>query len=349
MKTYTPSDNFWQGSLTPGMSQTYTDQFSKAQYSKINTRNGPAGYPIILSLNSGGNVPDSYSNTVSSYTNASGAFQSCSPCPACVVREWRDIPQDSLDFSDPKLDVSQFMLFQSLDSDSLLLADGGDTLQSFYQANLPVEYGQMTDIEAALAIGQFTLAGTLLSTFSPVTTLQENYAHFFSVYLQAATHDSLSYADSLNLLTLAYQCPATDGPAVYKARTLYNDLYHTILEFNDDNCVPDGYALRTSNAQGTEIANSTLKANERLKTKKVITYRIYPNPNKGDLYIVSSLLNEKVQLVITDISNRILVDETICFDQNGRFQKQVDFINGVYFMSLSSVHGKIARKIIINR
>jgi hypothetical protein len=32
------------------------------------------------------------------------------------------------------------MLFQRLDSDCLLLADGGDTLQSFYEANLQIEY-----------------------------------------------------------------------------------------------------------------------------------------------------------------------------------------------------------------
>ena len=346
-----PSDNFWQGTLSNGMYQTYTDQNSSAANSKLFTRNGPTGYPLVLNLNFGANIPISYSNSAFSYTNSSGSLFPCNttPCPGCLSREWRDIPADSLDFSDPTLDVSRFMLFQSLDSDSLLLADGGDTLQSFYEANLPVEYGQMSDIEAALASGQFTLAGTLLSAFSPATTLQENYAYFFTAYLQAATNNTLSYSDSLSLLTLAYQCPATDGPAVYKARTLYNDIYKTILEFNDDNCVPDGYALRTCNPEEPQLAIGALKANERLLKKEGASYKIYPNPNWGDLYIVASLINEKVQLVISDISNRILTDEIIQFNQNGKFQKQFDFINGVYFVTLTSERGKVTRKIIVNK
>ncbi len=346
-----PSDNFWQGTLTNGMYQTFLDTNSSAAYSKLFTRNGPAGYPLILNLNSGLNTGQSWNQASFSYTNSSGSLFPCNttPCPGCVSREWRDIPADSLDFSDPTLDVSQFMLFQSLDSDSLLLADGGDTLQSFYEANLPVEYGQMTDIEAALASGQFTLAVTLLSAFSPVTTLQENYAHFFSTYLQAVTTGSLSYSDSLSLLALAYQCPATDGPAVYKARALFNDVYNTVLEFYDENCVPEGYTLRTSNPEQLQLSPNYLKALEQEKKSEILICKIFPNPNHGDLHITTSSPNEKTRLIISDISNRVLVDQIIQFNQNGKFQTEIDFINGVYFLSLINSKGKITRKIIVNK
>lgn len=83
----------------------------------------------------------------------------------------------------------------------------------------------------------------------------------------------------MSLLTLAYQCPATDGPAVYKARALYNDLYKIILELNDDNCVPEGFAMRTSANSQNQISISTLVEREKYsKTIKRIVYKIYPNP-----------------------------------------------------------------------
>ena len=85
------------------------------------------------------------------------------------------------------------------------------------------------------------------------------------------------------------------------------------------------------------------------KKSEILICKIFPNPNHGDLHITTSSPNEKTRLIISDISNRVLVDQIIQFNQNGKFQTEIDFINGVYFLSLINSKGKITRKIIVNK
>ena len=205
-------------------------------------------------------------------------------------------------------------------------------------------------IEAALASGQFQIAGSLLSNFSAADDLQENYKHFSTAYLHAVENTMLSYSDSLALLTLAYQCPATDGPAVYKARALYNDLYKTILEFNDDNCVPEGFAMRTSANSQEQIASSKLIEREQsIDFRNKTIYKIYPNPNAGDLFIMGKSPFEQLRLVISDVSNRVLLNRRIDLGADGRYYQKLDLVNGLYFISITSKNGRFTRKILLDK
>jgi len=154
----------------------------------------------------------------------------------------------------------------------------------------------------------------------------------------------------MNLLTLAYQCPATDGPAVYKARALYNDLYKTILEFNDDNCVPEGFAMRTSANSQNQIATNILIESEKSSKKLTrVVYKIYPNPNDGDLFILGQKPFEQLRLTISDVSNRVLIDKVIELNDKGSFYQKLDLIDGLYFISINSKNGKFTRKILLNK
>lgn len=187
-------------------------------------------------------------------------------------------------------------------------------------------------------------------SFNPTNTVQENYATFFTSYLHRATNGILSYTDAQNLLTLAYQCPATDGPAVYKARALYNAVYNTILEFNDDNCVPEGFALRSGNsAPSSQVSATTLIANEKIKKLQKQSYTIYPNPSRGMLYIGNAYPNESLHLIITDLSGRVVSDKYVKCNDEGKFNQNLDFSNGVYFVSLEGSNCIIKRKIILNK
>jgi hypothetical protein len=225
------------------------------------------------------------------------------PCSsiAPLAREWRDIPPDSLDFSDPTIETSLFVLFMTLDADSLLLAQGGDTLQGFYENKVPEELGQITDIEAALSSGQYNFASALINAFSPQTNMQHNYRDFFSYYLSYKTLGNISANDSLNLTILASQCPATDGPAVYKARALFTQIYGIIWEYNDDNCVPEGFVLR----QGQQTNFDELKLRESIHQQKKLLYKIYPNPLSSDLFLTGAEANKMLRITIIDVTTAV--------------------------------------------
>jgi hypothetical protein len=350
-----PSDNFWQGQWGGTMFQTWTDANSNAANSKIYNRSSPAGYPLVQSNNNGIPTGNSY-NIQSNRPSATGAYGNCpvpvESCPDCGMRQWIDIAGDQIDWSDPKAEINQFLLYLALDMDSLLKTSN-DTLADFYEDHAPIEQGKLQDIENVLAAGDYSTADELISGFTPETNIQENYLDYFKLYYRYRVNDSLVPTDSLALLVLANQCPFSDGPAVYKARSLYSQIYMQIREYNDEECVPEGYSLRNSagsdNGMNEEL-KSELKINESKKAEKYngLGYRIFPNPTKDAFRINSFGKSEIVDITITDITGKIIFSKTI--NVNGVSEPiALELTNGIYFVNLIKPNKtRVVKKLVID-
>ncbi len=128
----------------------------------------------------------------------------------------------------------------------------------------------------------------------------------------------MSTSDSTDLFVLASQCPGRDGPAIHKARALYNMAYNTILAFNDDSCERIGYSERQMNTGEVKpkselnqlLTHESNQIKGKLKLKNILT--IYPNPAQDILYIRGGRKDEWLDILVCDTWGRVLMEEKSC-------------------------------------
>jgi predicted nucleic acid-binding Zn-ribbon protein len=350
-----PNDNVWQGSWPGGTYQTWTDAGSKASNSLIYNRYNSTGYTLNQSSNWGGTnnpVIDSYYNPANRPPSNSAIHFNCYPatpagCAKCGVQQFRMIATEPVE--DAVSEMNKYLLFVNMEIDSSLADPDDDTLQVFFQNNSTGEYGQMLVIEAALASGQYQIANDAIKDFLPSTSLEVNYKTFFQLYHKYATTDTLFGRDSTDLLALAVRCPATDGPPVYKSRALYNSIFNTVLNNNDDNCAGSGYGLRQGRDQTenlTNVINNSQSKSSRLK-RRATDYKIFPNPASDKMFIKGQGDAEQVNVVVVDIYGREMLNRSMMVDSNGS-AIQIALNNGVYFVTISNQRGeKYIRKMVV--
>jgi len=166
---------------------------------------------------------------------------------------------------------------------------------------------------------------------------------------------SLTTIQNFKLAILSYQCPFTDGPIVYQARTLHSIITEEVQPYNDLGCEDRGYSKISNNspeaAEASDI-ESVLIANEKTtqaKFKKTSIYDIYPNPAQEVFSIISNVKTEKLDIRITDVSGKLLMKKSI-ITNNYSYELPVDLLNGIYFVNLLNYNGeKIVKKLIISK
>lgn len=58
---------------------------------------------------------------------------------------------------------------------------------------------------------------------------------------------------------------------------------------------------------------------------------------------------EQLRLVISDVSNRVLLNRRIDLGADGRYYQKLDLVNGLYFISITSKNGRFTRKILLDK
>jgi len=199
------------------------------------------------------------------------------------------------------------------------------------------------------------LVAIILATFNPNTNIENNNKIFYNIYNNYLQNGNLSASDRLALFILAHQCPFTDGPIVYQARTLHSIITEEVQPYNDLGCEDRGYSKISNNspeaAEASDI-ESVLIANEKTtqaKFKKTSIYDIYPNPAQEVFSIISNVKTEKLDIRITDVSGKLLMKKSI-ITNNYSYELPVDLLNGIYFVNLLNYNGeKIVKKLIISK
>lgn len=342
--------NTWTAISFPDW-QTYVDASSNATNSPLWVAiTGPEALPSNLQTHGGGFFNYGYASQVNSPTTTAGS-NCASPwsgggCLYCFIGEGGEEEYDV------DAEIADLLLFPMLNVDSII-ALNNDTLMQWYDG-LEGEVGQLFEIEGNLAKGDFETAQDLINGYTPETNVQSNFKDYFQIYHNYAIDDTMSTSDSTDLFVLASQCPGRDGPAIHKARALYNMAYNTILAFNDDSCERIGYSERHMNngeIKPMSEFNQLLKheANQirgKLKLRNFLT--IFPNPAQEILYIRGGKKDEWVNIRITDSQGRTLKQENVLLNNNTAID--LDLINGIYFVYLTnSKDERTTKKLIISK
>jgi hypothetical protein len=343
------SGNQWLGTAWSASSlQTWVDNNTNAGNSKLWVMS--SGNESLLTNNQGFLFPNSPQNSYQDPNNRPPTNTGMSYCPTqaggcagCTARGGND--EYDLDS-----EIANLLLFISIDLDSLN-ALNNDTLDAWY-ADLEDQIGDLFKIEGFLSQGDFATAQSYINSYSPETNLQENFKSYFQLYRKYAQYDSLSSYDSLSLLVLANQCPAVDGPAVHKARTLFDLINGTLTFYNDDSCETSGYTgARNGTLLEQSIELSLLKAHEseQIKGRTRNHYSIFPNPASTHIAIQSSEYRGLATILIFDVSGHLLLQEHVSLETT-QIKLPVDLMNGVYYLKiLDTKNGCTVKKVVISK
>jgi hypothetical protein len=143
--------------------------------------------------------------------------------------------------------------------------------------------------------------------------------------------------------------PFADGPAVFKARALYDFINFSNDVYYDEDCPEKGYSGRaTLNDTENITLNELLAINETKKITKKINaeYILYPNPVNDKIFISSKISNSNLNITITDILGRVFVTKIIVIN-TFKWMLNLDLPNGIYFLSLYEDQKKLQTKKII--
>jgi hypothetical protein len=138
------------------------------------------------------------------------------------------------------------------------------------------------------------------------------------------------------LATLCAKCPYTEGFVVFRARALFNVVYHTIEAFSD--------ACNT--ASGSRLAN-TSSTDEQ--ASPLLHIELYPNPNNGLFTIETDTQQDELNLIIRDVTGKE-VYATALKIVNYSNSLYLQLKNGIYFVEIqsSTTQTKTIKKLVIN-
>jgi hypothetical protein len=333
--TTAASDNQWLGATWTGTNYaTWVDAASTATSSVLYvqlTGNFPPPNNGGLAFSS-----DLYTwpgNTVS----ASGSY-------SCGISQYNQIivplPNYDDDPTNNLLYISKMQAYRQLYYSPALKGDDGDAAAIFYNGLTGSSIDIFTQIEDTLAHGGYKDAQTLLGTLhsGSFNAVETNYYTFYNLYINYMDNEDPGFTDNdLETLTeLASLCAGTNGIPVYQARALY--MIVTGRVFNP----PSDCGERGGRAAMEQLA----KENSITKTWDV---DLFPNPNYGNVTIVSSSEKENLDISICDISGRQVCKKQI---QTLKFVYVLDLplANGAYFMTIKNRSNEsVIKKVIVAR
>ena len=193
--------------------------------------------------------------------------------------------------------------------------------------------GKLAKVNDKILQGNFNAASAINSSITPANILEQNQQTINELILKSAIQPDYIYTsgDSSMLMNIATQCPLAGGNAVYQARNLLMSIASNVIEF-EDNCI-DG--------------NSRMEIVDNAATNKdnTFVYKLYPNPNDGNMIFEYSLKDESTgTFVLYDITGRIINKYNLTEGSNNQLKiSESTFNSGIYFYSIV-VDGKIQSK-----
>ena len=253
--------------------------------------------------------------------------------------------------------LGQMQLYQYMPLDSALF-DSSSILPIFFANAANSRIGYLNNIENYIVQGYLDSARVLLKTDVPgnpsfdyptgvviddsgaADGVVANYKNFYGAYINYLD-SSMTGTDSSTIVTLAGMCPNTDGAVVYQARALYAVLYNDLTLFNDTTCynpVPDKHGKAAPSAT-SEVASEQKQS-----------YRLYPNPNNGLLYVAQATPDAKpVQAKVWNENGQCIYKGELIFKANTLRLVLGDRTPGLYLLELMDSEGNnYALKFVVN-
>lgn len=209
-----------------------------------------------------------------------------------------------------------------LEDTTLLTAD--TVLQNFKTASEAGNIGKFFAVEQAFSEADYSNAEGVLSTISPVDSVEIGLKELYRIYLQVKTN-TYNEGSETDLVALANSCPAQMGIGVYQARVLLNSIYDVQFAYSHDCEYGD------TEAAYRKIRNSEESVDISAKTN----FMVYPNPSSGTVYFTTADMGIETYLVtVYDITGKaIFIKE---YSDGERVNSiNVDLSSGVYLMQLT--------------
>jgi|GEM_PF-3514010 len=205
---------------------------------------------------------------------------------------YEKVAQDSVTYTEYEGDNKNWsaaQLYNFLDKHNELLAQS-TVLDSFYQANETAAFAQFAKLSEKVVNTTDTIIAKVLSaennSLVPQTKHEENLQLLNRLHLQYFVKGNyqLSSVDSLTLLNMAKQCYITDGPAVFRARSMY-----ATVTGKPDNSFAEKCLAETGNFKKEQ------------ENEKQILIKVYPtllekgaqinieSPESGEFKLVNSI------------------------------------------------------------
>lgn len=334
-----PSDNSWFGTFVNSRTLTF-NTFAPNTHSPLYVRPGAPYKPAFATNKNVGGTPavDSY-NVPGALVTTSGIFVFCAPIvhiSTTFSNEVRkQIVQDLITFVpfEPETKrLSKQDVFADLREDAVLLV-GEPILQNFYTLNETSNIGKIDKVIRSVQQGDLSLANSTNMSIAAASTMEENHKSFNEIYLNtiAIGASSISSTELDGLNEIAIQCPLTGGDAVNQARSALNYMYHGTIDFEDTCIVEESRFMNIA------------EAIEEMSEANTNEFKLYPNPSDGTLileYVVTE--TEVAQLLIYDISGKLLRDYTLNSNNTKLSIADVTLENGIYFYTIV-VNGHISK------
>ena len=231
---------------------------------------------------------------------------------------------------------TQYMMKQTVyeelnDNPNLLTKD--TALQNFYTKNQSTSIGKIYNMENALRRGDYNSLGNFVGTFTPQTTIEQNYKSLADINLNTYFKkvDTLTSNQYATLKDVANQCPLIGGREVFEARAMLNGFLNTSILYTDSACWGNS-------GQGHKSVGKTT-------TPPVVVNRnaiVYPNP-------ASTLLNVQVQLQPNEVANICLyngvgeVVRCLTLKSNTTTLPIEDLSAGIYYYRITDITGALIK------
>jgi len=353
-----PQDNVWQNpawwtgtnfnTFTQGSMASNSMIFRRtiATYSPTNN----FGVPLLFSYFVVSNLPNA---------NNSAPIFNCFPAPPCpncnpsFVSSLMDIATSNITYIDniaQAEEINMDLTYRDIEVEPAVTYISS-ILSTFYMVNSGAIRGAFKDVRNNISAGNHTTAGSILVSINPVTNIENNTKVFYFLYNTYIGTGSLTPAQNILLNILAHQCPFSDGPVVYQARSLYSIVNEDASLYTDVGCVERGYSYgKAADTATTDQLEVQLMQNEKLsneKFKPVTAYGIFPNPAENSVNIMSTRAREILQVQIVDVNGKILLNTTMIISDH-KAELNFNLLNGIYFVNLINEQGeKTVKKLVI--
>lgn len=240
--------------------------------------------------------------------------------------------------------IAQQLAYEWLKADTTIMHQNNQNdsiLQAFYDTISVMNTGILNRVNELIAEGSLGSASTLNASINPDNLLEENHQTFNNIYLEtlAENIDTLNVMQKDDLIAIAEQCPLSGGMAVYQARAMLSLVLDSIVNYDEENC-----------EEQINLRIALIKKYESVKIPKPHEiYKLYPNPNNGNMQLDYKLSNgESGELMLFDSFGRKLCNYQLNKAETTLVINDEGLAGGIYVYQVK-VNGRIriSEKLII--
>lgn len=209
-------------------------------------------------------------------------------------------------------------------------------LQQFYATAPSTNVGKTVNTDVLLTQNNTVAASGINQSVNPQLMPEQNYKDVNDIYISLLNGVPADSNQLQTLESIASQCPAQGGIAVYRARVLLDVLYDGLYYWSD------------SCSSSARLAPPEVNSNQQANSSNVM---LYLNPNDGNMTLTYTLPEgQQGQFTLYDAMGNIVDTETLQTGTQNQPLLLTGLANGIYFYQVTFDNQIIkSEKIVIQK